>query len=109
VLTHLDLHGGNALRAGRSWKVIDPKGVRADRHADVWALIDPLMLESLPESVAEARATAEHWLERYAQAAEMDLDKAREWTRIRASAETAYVHDDQDWAAALRRMAGALG
>jgi streptomycin 6-kinase len=109
VLTHLDLHGGNALRAGGRWKVIDPKGVRADRHADVWALIDPLMLESLPESVAEARATAEHWLERYAQAAEMDLDKAREWTRIRASAETAYVHDDQDWAAALRRMAGALG
>ena len=48
VLVHLDLHGGNALRSGSSWKAIDPKGVRADRHADVWALIDPVMLEQLP-------------------------------------------------------------
>jgi streptomycin 6-kinase len=40
VLTHLDLHAGNALRTHDGWKAIDPKGVRADRHADVWALID---------------------------------------------------------------------
>jgi hypothetical protein len=105
VLAHLDLHGGNALRAGGSWKVIDPKGVRADRHADVWALIDPLMLESLPESHAEAQATAEGWIDCYAEAAEMDLAKAREWTRIRARAELA---ESGGWPG-LRRMAAALG
>jgi streptomycin 6-kinase len=108
VLTHLDLHGGNALRADGCWKVIDPKGVRADRHADVWALIDPLMLESLPESRGQARASAERWLRCYAEAAEMELDRAREWTRIRAGAEAREVHDVA-WAAALRRMADALG
>jgi streptomycin 6-kinase len=108
VLTHLDLHAGNALRTAQGWKVIDPKGVRADRHADVWALIDPLTLESFPRDPGRAKATAARWLERYVEAAEMDLAKAREWTRIRASAEAQYVHDP-DWAAALRRMADALG
>jgi streptomycin 6-kinase len=108
VLTHLDLHGGNVLRTGGGWKAIDPKGVRADRHADVWALIDPLTLESFPRDPGEAEATAGRWVDRYAEAAEMDLDKAREWTRVRASAEAQHVHDP-DWAAALRRMAAALG
>jgi streptomycin 6-kinase len=108
VLTHLDLHAGNALRAGETWKAIDPKGVRADRHADVWALIDPLTMEDFPRDRAQAEATAERWLDLYAQAAEMDVGKAREWTRIRASAEARQVHDP-DWAAALGRMAEALG
>jgi streptomycin 6-kinase len=108
VLTHLDLHAGNALRTSEGWKVIDPKGVRADRHADVWALIDPLTLEDFPRDPGRAAATAARWLERYAQAAEMDLEKAREWTRIRADAEAREV-SDPGWAAALRRMADALG
>jgi streptomycin 6-kinase len=105
VLAHLDLHGGNALRAGTGWKVIDPKGVRADRHADVWALIDPVMLESLPEQPAEVHATAERWIERYAKAAEMDLARTRQWTRMRAEAELA---ESGGWPG-LRRMAEALG
>jgi streptomycin 6-kinase len=108
VLTHLDLHGGNALWTGSGWKVIDPKGIRADRHADVWALIDPLTLEGFPHGAREAQATAQRRLERYAEAAEMDLAKAREWTRVRASAEADEV-GDPDWAGALRRMASALG
>jgi streptomycin 6-kinase len=108
VLTHLDLHAGNALRTPSGWKVIDPKGVRADRHADVWALIDPLTLEDFPHDPGQAEATAVRRLELYAQAAEMDLAKAREWTRIRAAAEAEQVHDSA-WAGALRRMAAALG
>jgi streptomycin 6-kinase len=104
VLVHLDLHGGNALKAGRGWKVIDPKGVRADRHADVWALIDPAMLESLPESPEDIRATAERWIGLYAEAAEMDPARAREWTRIRARAELA---ESGGWPG-LRRLADAL-
>jgi hypothetical protein len=38
----------------------------------------------------------------------MDLHRAREWTRIRAEAEAREVPDPA-WAAALRRMADALG
>jgi streptomycin 6-kinase len=108
VLVHLDLHGGNALKAGDHWKVIDPKGVRADRHADVWALIDPVALESLPEDAGAARATAERWIERYADAAEMDPGRAMDGTRFRARVE-AGAADDAAWAAALNRMADALG
>jgi streptomycin 6-kinase len=108
VLTHLDLHAGNALRTGEGWKVIDPKGVRADRHADVWALIDPLTMEDFPRDPGRAEATAHRWLGRYAEAAEMDLGRAREWTRIHASAEARQVHHP-DRAAALRRMADVLG
>lgn len=108
VLTHLDLHAGNALRSNAGWKAIDPKGVRADRHADVWAVIDPLTMEEFPRDPGRAAATAERWLEHYAKAAEMDLGRAREWTRVRASAEAREVHDS-DWAAALRLMAEVLG
>jgi streptomycin 6-kinase len=108
VLTHLDLHAGNALRTPTGWKAIDPKGVCADRHADVWALIDPLTLEDFPSDRGQAVATAARRLELYAEAAEMDLAKAREWTRIRAAAEAEYVHDPA-WAHALRRMVEALG
>jgi streptomycin 6-kinase len=109
VLVHLDLHGGNALRAGSAWKAIDPKGVRADRHADVWALIDPVMLEQLPK---DAAATAERWVSRYAHAAEMDPEKVRKWTRVRALAEApecAVDPEEAAWIAALHRMADALG
>jgi streptomycin 6-kinase len=104
VLAHLDLHGGNALRSGSGWKVIDPKGVRADRHADVWALIDPVMLESLPEDATEARATATRWIERYAQAAELEPGRARQWTRLRAHAE---IVESGGWPG-LQRMLDAL-
>ncbi|HEV2873628.1 MAG TPA: aminoglycoside phosphotransferase family protein [Thermoleophilaceae bacterium] len=108
VLTHLDLHAGNALRSSDGWKAIDPKGVRADRHADVWALTDPLTLEDFPHDREQAEATAARRLELYADAAEMEPAKAREWTRIRAGAEAEEVGDDSAWAGALRRVAGAL-
>jgi streptomycin 6-kinase len=107
VLTHMDLHGGNALWTRQGWKAIDPKGVRADRHADVWALIDPLTLEGFPRDRGQAEATATRRLELYAESAGMDLAKAREWTRVRAAAEASEV-DDPGWAGALRRMVDAL-
>jgi streptomycin 6-kinase len=105
VLAHLDLHGGNALRSGAGWKVIDPKGVRVDRHADVWALIDPVGLESLPEEPRQARATAERRVELYAEAAALDPAKASRWTRMRALAE---IEESGGWPG-LRRIADALG
>jgi streptomycin 6-kinase len=111
VLVHLDLHGGNALRAGNGWKVIDPKGVRADRHADVWALLDPVGLEYLPDNPDAAAEAASRWVSVYAEAAEMDAAKVREWARLRARAEVMEAGAEaltDDWLSALKRMADAL-
>jgi streptomycin 6-kinase len=115
VLVYLDLHGGNALRAGETWKVIDPKGVRADRDADVWALMDPGALRHLPEDRGEAARAAERWVSRYAEAAALDLDMTRAWTRTRARLEALECEGqppgtpgERAWVAALHRLADAL-
>jgi streptomycin 6-kinase len=108
VLAHLDLHGGNALRSGEGWKVIDSKGVRADRHADVWALIDPVQLEALPHDLGAAAETAARWVSVYTQAAGMEPERVREWTRVRARA-AALEAGEGDWVADLHRMADVLG
>jgi hypothetical protein len=63
------------------------------------------MLESLPESRAEAQACAERWIDCYAEAARMHAAKTWEWTRIRARAELA---ESGGWPG-LRRMADVLG
>jgi tRNA A-37 threonylcarbamoyl transferase component Bud32 len=97
-LIHGDLHGGNALWDGASWRAIDPKGTPEDRHYDIWALIDP----SAPR-VPDA-ATARRWIERYAGAASLDPDRAAHFVRARAR-EVAAEIDDPGWAARLRRMA----
>jgi streptomycin 6-kinase len=101
VLIHADLHGGNVLRHGHRWTVIDPKGVRGDRHADIWALIEP-DAPALPKpGAAWARVT------RYAEAAGMDAQRAAAWTRMRAYLESAQL-TDAAWAARLRDMGAAL-
>ncbi len=70
----------------------------------MWALIDPVMLESLPASPGDPRATVERWIELYAEAAGMDPARAREWTRTRARAEVA---ESGGWPG-LRGLADAL-
>jgi hypothetical protein len=114
VLVHADLHAGNALLAGDGWRAIDPHAARADRHADVWALLDPLV-PPLPGDPAQAARTARARVARYAQAAGLDPGRAAVWARVRARATAAGLAGrpapsaaDLDWAARLRRMAGAL-
>ncbi|HEY8583873.1 MAG TPA: aminoglycoside phosphotransferase family protein [Capillimicrobium sp.] len=116
ALLHADLHGGNALSAGGgAWRAIDPHAVRGDRHADVWALIDPLV-PALPQDAVEAASVARSRLERYAAAAGLDVDRAAAWTRLRARAEALATDargadadpDDREWAARLHRTADAL-
>ena len=102
VLLHADLHGGNVLRDGGGWKVVDPHAARGDRHADVWALLDPLV-PAVPDD-----ATALRWVAIYAEAADLDPERARAWVHVRAAGEAGDVEpDDPDWAARLRRMAEA--
>jgi streptomycin 6-kinase len=107
VLMHADLHGGNALLHGTGWRIIDPKGVRGDRHADVWALLEP-DAPALPVDPAAAAETAWSWVTRYAAAAGMDPGRAAAWTRVRAHAEATWITDEA-WAARLLALAAALG
>ena len=109
VLVHLDLHPGNALRAGDGWKVIDPHGARADRNAEIWALICP-EAPALPDDPVDAKRSARHRLELYSEAAGLDADRAAAWTRVRASAEAVSpdVEGDPGLAERLRRTARAL-
>lgn len=102
VLVHADLHGGNALLHNGDWKAIDPKGVRGDRHADVWALLDPDVPALPPEPGAAWRR-----VETYAEAAGLDPQRAGAWTRVRALAEASAITDPA-WAARLRALADAL-
>jgi streptomycin 6-kinase len=106
VVIHGDLHPDNVLRHGSRWKAIDPKGVRADRHADMWALLCP-QAPALPSDADAAARTARRWLEHYADAAGMDADRAATWARLRARAE-ALNTDDSEWADRLERLARAL-
>ncbi|MBS1883499.1 MAG: phosphotransferase [Actinobacteria bacterium] len=109
VLLHGDLHGGNALEHRGEWVAIDPHAVSGDRHADIWALIDPLspVLQASREEVAAAVAT-------YAGAANLDPARAARWARMRAMAEAALLERserpsaaDRAWATGLRRFAAA--
>lgn len=115
VLVHADLHGANALlTADGGWVAIDPHAVLADRHADVWALIDPLA-PALPADAAAAARTARAWVARYAAAARLDHDRATDWTRLRARATALELEageqldaGDAAWARRLHRTADAL-
>jgi hypothetical protein len=115
VLVHADLHGGNALIGTDGWKAIDPHAARADPHADVWGLLDPLV-PPLPEAAADAARTARSRVARYAAAAGLDPARATAWTRVRARATASSLcaagatpPADRRWAQRLERMADALG
>ncbi|HST41478.1 MAG TPA: aminoglycoside phosphotransferase family protein [Conexibacter sp.] len=115
LLLHADLHGGNALRDGGEWRAIDPHALRGDRHADVWALIDPFA-PALPDEPRAAAEEARRWLALYAPAAELEPERAAAWTRLRARAEALAIDRDgftasdenRAWAARLHRIANAL-
>lgn len=113
VVLHADLHGANALRDGADgWRVIDPHAAVGDRHADVWALIDPLA-PPLPSADDAARVEAWRRIDVYADAAGLDPRRAASWVRARAlveAAELAGTADGADaaWAGRLRLTADAL-
>jgi streptomycin 6-kinase len=114
VLLHGDLHGGNALDDGGTWRVIDPHGLRGDPHFEVWALMEPAA-PALPPAPRDAAAEAADRLRRYCAAARLDPGRAARWLRLRALAEALAVERagpargaDAAWAARLRRLAAAL-
>jgi streptomycin 6-kinase len=106
VAVHADLHGGNVLRDGDRWVAIDPKGVRGDRHLDIWLLVCP-QAPPLPE---DAGAEARRRVDLYADAAGLDPDRAAAWVRVVARAEAVLSADSAfpAWPERLRRLAEAL-
>ena len=114
VLIHADLHPGNVLRSGDGWKVIDPHAVCAEPAADIWALLDPLVI-ALPDEPGAAIRAARERIALYADAAAMDSSTATAWTYLRALAEASSIDaregasaEDRAWAVRLHRMAAAL-
>jgi streptomycin 6-kinase len=110
VAVHADLHGGNVLLDGDRWLVIDPKGVRAERHVEIWLLVCP-QAPPLPDDADAARNEMLRRLQVYSSAAGLDPTRAAAWTRVVARAESVLSGDGgcRDWPARLRRIAASLG
>jgi streptomycin 6-kinase len=109
VAVHGDLHGGNVLLDDQRWVAIDPKGVRGDRHLDIWLLVCP-QAPPLPAEPLAARAEMWRRVNLYAQAAALDPERAAAWARVVASAESVLSADSvcEGWPMRLRRIAAAL-
>jgi streptomycin 6-kinase len=103
AVIHTDLHAENVLAHGRGWRVIDPKPFRAPREAEVWALADATGIEA-----DRAAEDMRRRLELYCEAAELDLEEARRWTRLRALAEASMEGDQPEWRRELILVAEAL-
>jgi streptomycin 6-kinase len=109
VAVHADLHGGNVLLDGDRWVAIDPKGVRGDRHLDIWLLVCP-QAPPLPSDPGAARAEAQRRVDLYATAARLDPARAAAWARVVARAEAVLSADSafEGWPGRLRALASAL-
>ena len=110
VLVHLDLHPGNALRVDGGWKAIDPHGARADRNAEIWALICP-EAPALPDDPVDAKRSARHRLEAVlgSRGARRGPGGAPGHACARAPRPCPPTSmDDPGWAERLRRTARAL-
>jgi len=116
VLLHCDLHSLNVLKDADAYKVIDPKPHLGDRHADIFGLLygDHVSLPS-DRDAASALAHAHARVACFAQAAGMNADQARRWTRLRARSIEQWVlamdHPtaaDRRWAQQMHAIAIAL-
>lgn len=98
TLIHGDLHFTNVLRAEREpWLAIDPKGYVGDPAYDSITLLrtrfEPLL------TAPDPRAAILHRLAVFADAAEVDRDRARRWAQARAvtAAHWGLRHGDPAW------------
>ncbi|MFK4213072.1 aminoglycoside phosphotransferase family protein [Streptomyces sp. NPDC030920] len=83
TLIHGDLHARNILRADREpWLAVDPKGYAGDPACDGGLLLKtlaPVLLES-----GDLRRALHRALHVFAEAAEIDPERARRWAQLHA-------------------------
>lgn len=83
LLVHGDLHARNVLRAGREpWLAIDAKGYAGDPAYDVGALLKAHALTLLGSD--DLAAALDRALTVFADAAELDRERARRWAQFHA-------------------------
>jgi len=83
LLVHGDLHAGNILRAEREpWLAVDPKGYAGDPAYDTGTLLKsraPALL-----GAGDLRRAVHRALDVFAEAAELDRERARRWAQLHA-------------------------
>lgn len=92
TLVHGDLHDANVLSGDREpWLAIDPKGYVGDPAYDFFTVVHSPRLVFAPNPL---RA-----LDVFCEAAEIDRDRARRWTLVRAIESAAWGrrHGEPDW------------
>ncbi|MBA4861204.1 kinase [Streptomyces sp. PSKA54] len=83
VLIHGDLHAGNILRADREpWLAVDPKGYAGDPAYDGGTLLKSRALALLEAD--DLRKACHRTLDVFAEAAELDRERARRWAQFHA-------------------------
>ncbi|WP_020577898.1 aminoglycoside phosphotransferase family protein [Actinopolymorpha alba] len=109
TMVHGDLHFGNVVRAQREpWLVIDPKGFVGDLAFDAVTVLH-CSLDSLRRA-DDLRSELHRRLAIFADAAEIDRERAVRWTQARAamSACRGRAVDDADWEAQFREQTAEL-
>ncbi|MET9657778.1 aminoglycoside phosphotransferase family protein [Streptomyces sp. NPDC006510] len=83
TLIHGDLHAGNILRADREpWLAVDPKGYVGDPAYDAGILLRSRALTLL--AAGDLRTAMDRALYVFADAAEVDRERARRWAQFHA-------------------------
>ncbi|MFI9048293.1 aminoglycoside phosphotransferase family protein [Streptomyces sp. NPDC053427] len=83
TLIHGDLHAGNILRADREpWLAVDPKGYAGDPAYDGGTLLRSRALTLL--ATDDLRKAAHRILDVFAEAAEVDRERAQRWAQLHA-------------------------
>ncbi|MFI6444378.1 aminoglycoside phosphotransferase family protein [Kitasatospora sp. NPDC050543] len=83
ILVHGDLHAGNILRGEREpWLAVDPKGYAGDPAYDAGALLKSRALTLI--AAADLRSAVHRTLDVFAEAAELDRERARRWAQLHA-------------------------
>jgi streptomycin 6-kinase len=83
ILIHGDLHARNILRADREpWLAVDPKGYAGDPAYDGGTLLKSRAVSLLDAD--DLRKALDRYLDVFAEAAELDRERARRWAQLHA-------------------------
>lgn len=84
VVLHQDLHGGNVLRRGSEWVVIDPKPLAGEREFDLTSYIRDRRSELATR--ADAQSIVRNRIDRLSEGLGLDRERVRGWALAHALA-----------------------